>query len=87
MLFPIWLHAGTFTRVALLKEPLQVFPRLETSGALPRLQPVPRRGPQPRAKRQTLAPRLPHEPFAILVRNDQLNPCHANELCFQPQNV
>lgn len=34
MHFPIWLHSGTLTRVALRKEPLQVLPRLETLRAV-----------------------------------------------------
>ena len=47
VLFPIRLHPGAFACVALRKEPLQVLPRLETLRALPLLQPVTSRRPQP----------------------------------------
>ena len=69
---------GPSPRIALLKEPLQVLPRLETLGALPRLQPVTSRRPQPRAERQPFPARLTHESITVIVRNNQLNPCHTN---------
>ena len=76
VLFPIRLHPGAFTCVALRKEPLQILPRLEALGAMPLLQPFMSRRPQPRAKAQALPARLLDKAGFVLIRNDQLHPGH-----------